>query len=149
MKIIFLSILGILIIGCPLRLSERFDFKKNTPLDFLNYLANCDEMYYFVNYDSIPINWLNLSFLPELMEKIDSKKITTPVFSTRYSTDLSYKTRTTEGVEALFMIESLHKGKKYPSELSSNTCGILVDTVFIPDTVLIKEIEIWFNNLPR
>jgi len=128
--------------------SNDFDFKKSSPLDLLDYLCkNPNEIFFIVNPDSIPSNWLTIDNIPALMDRIESEKITTPVFSINAGVDLKYKNRTTEGVEALFMIESFRKKKKYPSDLSSEKCGVLKDGIFFPNQALIIEIKSWYNNI--
>lgn len=139
-------LLTLLLIGL-MNCNSNFDFKKSTPLDFLDYLSvNSKEIFFAINPDSVPSNWLTVEDIPYLMNRIESKRITTPVFSINAGVDLKYKNRTTEGVEALFMIKSIRENKKYPSELSSMNCGILKNGVFYPDTALILEVKSWYED---
>ncbi len=124
-----------------------FDFNISTPLDFLNYLSNNPEYtLYLVDSESIPSGWLTEDDLTFLIEKIESEKVTTPVFASYAGVDLSYKTRTTEGVEALFMIESIRKNIVYPSRSSSLEFGVFKNGIFHPDPDLIAEVRAWYNE---
>lgn len=123
-----------------------FDFKKSSAIDLLDYLCNNpNERFFIVNPDSVPTNWLSKKDIHALMDRIESERITTPIFSINASVDLEYKNRTTEGVEALFMIESFRKNKKYPYDLSSQSCGIPKNGVFYPNQALIIEIKDWYK----
>lgn len=128
--------------------SNNFDFTKSSPLDLLDYLCqNSNENFFVVNSDSVPSNWLTIDAIPYLIDRIESERITTPVFSINAGVDLKYKIRTTEGVEALFMIESFRKNEKYPSDLSSSNCGDFKNGVFYPKKALVVEIKSWYRNL--
>lgn len=128
--------------------SSNFDFKKSSPLDLLDYLCkNPNENFFIVNPDSVPTNWLTIDNIPYLIERIESERITTPVFSINAGVDLKYKNRTTEGVEALFMIESFRKKEKYPSDLSSANCGVLKNGIFYPNQAIVIEVRAWYNNI--
>lgn len=143
-----MRILSILFLIVFMNCDNSFDFKESPPLDLLNYLCEkSKENFFIVNPDSVPSNWLTIDDIPNLMNKIESERITTPVFSINAGIDLKYKNRTTEGVEALFMIESVRKNKKYPSALSSVNCGVLKNGIFYPDTILIIEVKSWYKNM--
>jgi len=127
--------------------NNDFDFKRSSPLDLLDYLCeNSNDIFFIVNPDSIPSNWLTMDYVPYLIERIESERITTPVFSINAGVDLNHKNRTTEGVEALFMIESIRKNKQYPSALSSVNCGILKNNIFYPDKTLVLEVKSWYEK---
>lgn len=130
--------------------SNNFDFNKSSPLDLLDYLCkNPNENFFIINPDSIPINWIKIEHIPYLIERIESERISTPVFSINAGIDLKYKNRTTEGVEALFMIESYRKKEKYPSTLSSTNCGVLKNGIFYPNQALIIEVKSWYKKTKK
>ena len=142
-----MRILLVLLFMGTLKTDSYFDFRKSSPLDLLEFLSVKHDMNFFIiNPDSVPNNWLRIEDCINLINKLESKRITTPVFSINSSVDMKYKIRTTEGVEALFMIESLRKNKKYPSELSSANFGVLKNGVLFPDTNLTNEVKLWFKT---
>ena len=127
-----------------------FDFRKSSPLDLLDCLVvNSEDNFFAINPDSVPSAWLKKEDIPLLMKRIESEKITTPVFSTNAGVDLNYKNRTTEGVEALFMIKSIREKKRYPSALSSKGCGVLKNGIYYPDTTLIIEVKSWYKSFKK
>lgn len=127
-----------------------FDFGKSSPLDLLDCLVvNSEDNFFAINPDSVPSDWLTKEDIPLLMKRIESEKITTPVFSTSAGVDLNYKNRTTEGVEALFMIKSIRERKRYPSALSSTGCGVLKNGIYYPDTTLIFEVKSWYKSFKK
>jgi|GEM_PF-6613956 len=126
---------------------SMFDFHNKTPIAFLDCLVEDNQVdFVVVNNDSIPVGWVNFDLLPELMNRIESKRITAPVFSINAGVDLKRKTRTTEGVEALHLIESLRKEMAYPMLLSSENYGYLNNDVYYPDTILVSEIKQWYKK---
>jgi hypothetical protein len=126
---------------------SMFDFQNTTPISFLDYLVENNQVnFVVVNNDSIPVGWVNFDLLPELMNRIESKRITAPVFSIYAGVDLNRKIRTTEGVEALHLIESLRRKMAYPMLLSSENYGYLNNHVFYPDTILVREIKQWYRK---
>lgn len=125
-----------------------FDFHQKTPIDFLDFLcANSEKSGYIVDSDLIPENWITDIQLEHLIERIGSHRITTPVYSINCSYSwYKFQIKTTEGVEALFLIDAVRKNKKYAASLSSHEFGKLENGIFYPDSVLVIEVQQWYDS---
>lgn len=122
--------------------------KNLKPIQFLDYLAtNSGFLWCTVDQDSLDPDWIDSSSVAGLVERMGSKRTCTPVFSAEYSTDMSYKIRTTEGVEAAFLLESLRRKCRYPCGLGSFTVGVQKGNRIELRPAYVDSIQVWYRDI--
>lgn len=122
--------------------------KDHKPVQFLDYLVtNSSFLWCIADRDSLDPDWIDSSSVAGLMERIGSKRTCTPVFSTEYNADISYKTRSTEGVEAAFLLESLRRKCRYPCGLGSFTVGVQKGDRIELCTAYVDSIQAWYRDI--
>lgn len=147
LKILSLKLIILMLSLSQLNSINDFDFKKASPSEFLDYLCdNPDMNFLMIDPDEIPPNWLTLDEMEKLMSRIESNRITTPVYSAYASIDFKPKPRTSEGVEASFMIDCFRKNKRYPSDLNSQSYGIPLNGYYQPNPTLVSEVKVWYEK---
>lgn len=128
---------------------DEFSFKEHDPIDFLEYLKLNNNLHsYGVDKDSIPEGWIDEKVLPDLILRIESMKPTLAVYSINASIFHLQKIYSSEGVEAIFLIEGYRKNI-YPPSLGSYEYGVIKNNIIYPDEKKIKEIKKWWEEFQK
>lgn len=127
---------------------ETFDFKKHDSIEFLDFLAdNANKLdLYMVNPNMIPENWVKDNDLNVLIERLESTRVLCPVYSIRANITHEYKIRSTEGLEALYILESVRSGLEYPMKNGSRNYGVFENGIYYPDPLRVMEVIKWFKK---
>jgi hypothetical protein len=92
------------------------DPKKNSPLDFLQFLKSSIFTCAIVNYQERLLDWVKDEHVKKLVQLLDSKEPAIPVYES-YNTDCKQYTSTV-GIEALFLLEGYRQGVYPPDRCS-------------------------------
>ena len=147
-------IIALLVYSCTnskqvnMKNSAEFDFESSGPVEFLDFLGDefkCRDFEMVVPFD-LTNGWVKKEELQILVERLESKRITCPVYSSNAGIDLSFKPRSTEGLESYLIIEAFRTNSKYPMKSGSKDYGFFANEIYQLDSTKIKTVVLWYNQ---